>query len=40
VVLATDAISNASDQGYREIAGIGTTLMTTDEVIAGLCPAL
>jgi nicotinamidase-related amidase len=34
VVLAADAISNASDQGSREIAGIGTTLMPADEVIA------
>jgi nicotinamidase-related amidase len=39
VVLATDAISNASDQGYREIAGLGTTLMPTDEIIAALRPA-
>jgi nicotinamidase-related amidase len=39
VVLATDAISNATDQGYREIAGIGTTLMPTDEVITALRPA-
>ena len=34
VVLATDAISNDTDQGRREIAGIGTTLMPADEVIA------
>jgi nicotinamidase-related amidase len=34
VVLATDAISNASDQGYREIGGIGTTLMPTAEIIS------
>jgi len=39
VVLATDAISNASDQGYREIAGLGTTLMPTEEIIAALRPA-
>jgi nicotinamidase-related amidase len=39
VVLATDAISNASDQGYREIAGLGTTLMPTDGIIAALRPA-
>jgi nicotinamidase-related amidase len=34
VVLATDAISNDSDQGRREVAGIGTILMPADEVIA------
>lgn len=39
VVLATDAISNASDQGYQEIAAIGTTLMPTGEIIAALRPA-
>lgn len=36
VVLATDAISNASDQGYREIGGIGTTLLSTDAIITSV----
>ena len=36
VVLATDAISQASTQGFREIAGIGTVLLSTDEVTAAL----
>jgi hypothetical protein len=34
VVLCTDAISQASEQGFREIAGIGTVLLSTAEVIA------
>jgi nicotinamidase-related amidase len=36
VVLATDAISNASDQGYREIGGLGTTLMPTGEIVSSV----
>jgi nicotinamidase-related amidase len=32
VALITDAISQASDQGFREIAGLGTTLWTTAEL--------
>ena len=36
VVLATDAVSQASTQGFREIAGIGTVLLSTDEVAAAL----
>ncbi|MCA2213096.1 cysteine hydrolase family protein [Jidongwangia harbinensis] len=32
VVLATDAISQASAQGFREIAGIGTVLMSTPDI--------
>jgi nicotinamidase-related amidase len=34
VVLVTDAISQASDQGFREIAGLGTTLCTTVEAVS------
>jgi nicotinamidase-related amidase len=33
VVLVTDAVSEASDQGFREIAGLGTTLCTTAEAV-------
>ncbi|WP_433374089.1 cysteine hydrolase family protein [Actinoplanes sp. CA-142083] len=33
VVLVTDAVSQASDQGFREIAGLGTVLRTTTEII-------
>ena len=33
VVLVTDAVSQASDQGFREIAGLGTVLRTTAETI-------
>ena len=36
VVLATDAISQASDQGFREVAGLGTVLISTDDIIAAL----
>ena len=36
VVLAADAISNDSEQGYREIAGIGTVLMPSAEIAAAL----
>ena len=34
VVLVTDAVSQGSDQGFREIAGLGTVLCTTAEVTA------
>jgi nicotinamidase-related amidase len=33
VVLVRDAVSQASDQGFREIAGLGTTLLTTAAVV-------
>jgi nicotinamidase-related amidase len=33
VVLVTDAISQASDQGFREIAALGTVLCTTSEAV-------
>ena len=36
VVLVTDAVSQASDQGFREIAGLGTVLCTTAEVTASI----
>ena len=36
VVLATDAISQADNHGLREIAGLGTVLIGTDDVIAAL----
>jgi nicotinamidase-related amidase len=36
VVLATDAVSRASDQGFREIAGLGTVLMSAADVEAAL----
>lgn len=36
VALATDAISNSSDQGFREIADIGTVLMRTDDIVDAL----
>lgn len=36
VVLATDAISNATEQGFREIAGLGTVLMPASEIAASL----
>jgi hypothetical protein len=36
VVLATDAVSQASDQGFREIAGLGTILMSTEGIVANL----
>jgi hypothetical protein len=35
-VLVTDAVSQASDQGFREIEGLGTTLMVTAEVVAAV----
>ncbi|GIH06962.1 hypothetical isochorismatase hydrolase [Rhizocola hellebori] len=34
VVLATDAVSQSSEQGLREIAGIGAILMSTDDIVA------
>jgi len=34
VVLITDAVSQASDQGFREIAGLGTVLCTTTEAVS------
>lgn len=34
VVLVTDAVSQASEQGFREIAGLGTVLRTTAEVVS------
>jgi nicotinamidase-related amidase len=36
VVLATDAISQASEQGFREVAGIGVVLTPTAEIVARL----
>lgn len=36
VVLATDAISQSSEQGFREIAGIGTVLMSTPDIAAAV----
>ncbi len=36
VVLCTDAVSQAGDQGFREIAGIGTVLLPTADVIAAV----
>jgi nicotinamidase-related amidase len=33
VVLVTDAVSQASEQGFREIAGLGTVLCTTAEAV-------
>ncbi|MEU8235058.1 isochorismatase family cysteine hydrolase [Actinoplanes sp. NPDC048967] len=34
VVLATDAISQATEQGFREVAGIGVVLAPTAEIVA------
>jgi nicotinamidase-related amidase len=39
VVLTTDAISQASEQGFREIAGLGTVLLSTADVTAALAAA-
>jgi nicotinamidase-related amidase len=36
VVLAADAVSQSTDQGLREIAGIGTVLLTTTDVVHGI----
>jgi len=33
-VLVTDAVPQAGDQGFREIAGLGTVLCTTAETIS------
>jgi hypothetical protein len=33
VVLVTDAVSQASEQGFGEIAGLGTVLCTTAEAV-------
>jgi nicotinamidase-related amidase len=33
VVLVTDAVSQASEQGFREVAGLGTVLMRTAETV-------
>ena len=33
VVLVTDAVSEASEQGLREVAGLGTVLMSTAETV-------
>ncbi|WP_371784823.1 cysteine hydrolase family protein [Streptosporangium subroseum] len=34
IVLATDALSQGSEQGFGEVAGIGVQLLTTDEIVA------
>ncbi|GIE96229.1 cysteine hydrolase family protein [Paractinoplanes rishiriensis] len=34
VVLVTDAVSQASEQGFREIEGLGTVLCTTAEAVS------
>jgi nicotinamidase-related amidase len=34
VVLITDAVSQGSDQGFRELAGLGTVLCTTAEAVS------
>jgi nicotinamidase-related amidase len=36
IALATDALSQVSDQGLREVAGIGTVLLTTEAIRDGL----
>ncbi len=36
VVLATDAVSQAGEQGLREVAGIGVVLAPTAEIVAHL----
>jgi nicotinamidase-related amidase len=33
VVLVTDAVSQGSEQGFREVAGLGTVLCTTAQVV-------
>ena len=33
VVLVTDAVSEASEQGFREVAGLGTVLMSTADTV-------
>lgn len=39
VALATDAVSQASEQGFREIAGLGTTLFRTADLVAAITGA-
>jgi nicotinamidase-related amidase len=34
VVLVTDAVSQGTDQGFREVAGLGTVLCTTAEAVS------
>ena len=36
VVLVTDAVSQGSDQGFREVAGLGTVLLETGDIIRRL----
>jgi nicotinamidase-related amidase len=36
LVLATDAVSQASEQGLREVAGIGVQLMNTEQITAAV----
>jgi nicotinamidase-related amidase len=36
VVLVADAVSQASDQGLREVAGLGTVLLSTDDVVTAV----
>lgn len=38
VVLATDAVSQASEQGFREIAGIGVVLLPSAAIAAAVVP--
>ena len=33
---STDGISQSSDQGLREVAGIGVVLLTTDKIAEAL----
>ncbi|GAA3343687.1 cysteine hydrolase [Amorphoplanes nipponensis] len=39
VVLATDAVSQAGEQGLREVAGIGVVLLPTARIVAALAAA-
>jgi nicotinamidase-related amidase len=39
VTLATDAVSQASEQGFREIAALGTTLFRTADLVAAITGA-
>ena len=36
VVLVADAVSQASDHGLREVAGLGTVLLATDDVVTAV----
>jgi nicotinamidase-related amidase len=36
VVLATDAVSQAADHGFRELAGLGTVLLNTEDVVTAV----